>query len=860
MHNIFIILFRNLKFRYFFVLLLSVLTTENLAQELSSNPWKDISESSILSKGTRHIIPQKYRSLNLDQVKVVNILKSVPLENSFAKTDKNAIISIPFPDGTNQDFYLVESPIMEPALADKFPELKTFIIRGVDNSKLLSGRIDYTPLGFHALIFTEEGSVYIDPYKMGDNLNYISYYQKDFIKLNPPVQNQPCLIDNSESQAEIEKILSGNNFALSGNQLRTYRLALAADAEYTAYYGGTVAGAMNGIVTTINRVDAVYEKEVAIRMVLVANNNLLVFTNSSTDPYTNSDGSTMLTQNQTTCDNIIGSANYDIGHVFSTGGGGIAMLGCVCRTGLKAEGVTGGPSPIGDPFDIDYVAHEMGHEFGANHTFNSTSSNCGGGNRASTAAYEPGSGSTIMAYAGICSPDDIQAHSDAYFHVKSIDEIIAYTNSGSGSSCPVITSSGNTAPVVTVPAGGWTIPVSTPFSLTGSATDANGDALTYCWEEFDLGTAGSPNSPSGNAPLFRSFNPVTSPTRIFPQVSDLLNNVQTLGEILPAYTRSLVFRLTARDNKLGGGGVGYNSLSFNVTSTAGPFAVTSPNTNVSWAAFSTQSITWNTANTTASPVSCSAVNILLSTDGGNSWPITLASNTPNDGTESVIIPDNQGTSSRVKIEAVGNIFFDISNVNFSISAPLPVELTSFKVAEIKKGVHIIWETATEVNNNGFQLERSTNNNIFSPIAFVNGHGTTNIKSMYEYIDKSVFSGVYSYRLKQVDNNGEHKYSNVVEVDLGMPKTFVLDQNYPNPFNPTTNISFSLPSAAHVVMKIFDLLGNEASEIVNNNFVEGIHSITVDASKFVSGIYFYTITASIDGAIEFRQTKKMIVLK
>ena len=543
MHNNFFISKRSLMTRFFFLLFILSLATELIAQGVSSNPWKDISEYSISTKGTRYIIPKKYRTINIDSVKVINILKLTSTENTNAAINNKAILTIPFPDGTNQDFSLIESSIMEPGLAAKFPELKTYIIQGVDNSKILSGRIDYSPLGFHALIFTAEGTVYIDPYKMGDNHNYISYYQKVFIKLNPPVQDQPCVVDNPESRAEIEKILSSGNYLLSGNQLRTYRLALAADAEYTTFYGGTVSGAMNGIVTTMNRVDAVYEKEVAIRMILVANDDQIIYTNSATDPYTNTNGSKMLTQNQTTCDNIIGSANYDIGHVFSTGGGGIAYLGCVCISGSKAGGVTGGPSPIGDPFDIDYVAHEMGHEFGGNHTFNSTSSNCGSGNRASTAAYEPGSGTTIMAYAGICSPDDIQPHSDAYFHVKNIDEIIAYTNTGSGNNCPVTTSSGNTAPVVTVPAGGWTIPISTPFSLTGSAIDANGDVLTYCWEEFDLGPAGTPNAPSGNAPIFRSFTPVISPTRIFPQVSDLLNNVQTLGEILPTYTRSLVFRL-----------------------------------------------------------------------------------------------------------------------------------------------------------------------------------------------------------------------------------------------------------------------------------------------------------------------------
>jgi hypothetical protein len=625
--------------------------------------WHDISESGITLVGKRYIIPDSYRTVELNLKQVSSLLKSAPIEYTPEAISGKTTINLPMPDGTNQRFKFWESPTMEPELQAKFPEIRTYTGQGIDDP-YASLKFDLTPEGFHAQILSPNGRVFIDPHNQGDIIHYISYYSRDFHNKDGEFQCQ-LLIDEYQTP-EPENFVT-SPLPPTGPQLRTYRLANAATGEYTAFHGGTVALGLAAVTTSVNRVNGVYEKEVAVRMILVANNNLIIYTNPNTDPYTNNDGGAMLSQNISNLNSVIGSANYDIGHVFSTGGGGVAYLGCVC-TSSKAGGVTGSPTPIGDPFDIDYVAHEMGHQFGGNHSFNGNEGSCSGGNRNASTAYEPGSGSTIMAYAGICGTQDLQAHSDAYFHVISFDEIRVYTNSGSGNGCAVITNTGNSAPVVTVPSGGFYIPKSTPFSLTGSANDPNSDPITYCWEEFDLGPAGHPNSPSGNAPIFRSFSPVTSSTRTFPKLSDLLNNTQTIGEILPTYTRNLTFRLTARDNRAGGGGVDYAQMStFYVDGNSGPFVVTSPNTNVSWPGNSNQTITWNVANTSSSPVNCSNVKILLSTNGGNNFNTVLLASTPNDGSELVTVPNLPTSQARIKVEAVGNIFFDISNVNFNIT-------------------------------------------------------------------------------------------------------------------------------------------------------------------------------------------------
>ncbi|MBV9497622.1 MAG: hypothetical protein JOZ54_25530 [Acidobacteria bacterium] len=646
--------------------------------------WGAISENAIpaLSGAQRFIVPNAYRTVTLDVAGFQTFAANAPME--FTNVASRPVMTLPMPDGSFARFAIEESPVMEPELAAQVPDIKTYRAYGLDDPTA-TARLDVTQFGFHGLILSAGGAVYIDPYRSGDTAHYITYFRRDYVQRTVGIEPFHCDIGDTENASHTvnsaSKLLATAH-APNGSTLRTYRLALAADGEYTQFYGGTISGALAGMTTTMNRVNEVYETEVAVHMNMVANTSLLIYTNPTSDPYKNT--SADLAANQATIDSVIGSANYDIGHLFGTGGGGVAQLGVVCRTNVKARGLTGSSAPVGDAYDIDYVAHEMGHQFGANHTFNGTTSNCGGGNRAASKAYEPGSGSTIMAYAGICGAENLQQHSDPYFHVASYDEILNYISNTA--TCSVNTATGDNPP--NTPNGmTTTVPANTPFYLTSGGTDPDGDALTFCWEEFDLGSAAPPNTDNGTRPIFRSFNPTTSPVRTFPQLSDILNNVSTLGESLPTTTRTMNFRVTVRDGR---GGVTYNTAQVSVTNAAGPFQVTAPNTAVSWAGNSTQTVTWNVANTTAAPVSCANVMVLLSTDGGNTFPTTLLASTPNDGSEAISVPNVATSTGRVRVECVGRPFFDISNANFSITAVVTINVTA--TATTSTNVAVSWSS------------------------------------------------------------------------------------------------------------------------------------------------------------------------
>ena len=643
----------------FFFLLASGLHAQN-------NFFNDVPEATVRQAAQqRVIIPSKYRTLRVDSAGLLSFLQLLPSEEKTINKSMAPVIAIPMPDGTTASFRIWESSAMAPGLSKAHSNIITFTGQGIDDPTATI-KLDWTMYGFHAMILSAvTGSVFMDPYDQQTQTNYISYYKKDYSKTEPFLEKGPIQMNQKAKPAAV---LAGT---CVGSVLRTYRLAVACTNQYARAVTGvarpTKQQVLAKIVTSVNRVNGVYEKELSIRLVLVANDTNVIYTSLTTDPFTgNDDASTLISESQQNIDAEIGDANYDIGHTFSTGGGGLAGLGVVCITGQKAAGITGSASPVGDPYDIDYVAHEMGHQFGANHTFNSEQGACGG-NGVQGINVEPGSGSSIMAYAGICAPENLQANSDPQFQTLSFDEIVDYSNFGSGNGCPVKTNTGNTAPVVNA-GGAFTIPISTPFVLTGSATDVNGDALAYSWEQVDVnGPFGVWNAPSGNAPLFRSFTPTTAAFRHFPKLSSQIANTNVIGEILPGYSRTMQFRLTARDNKAGGGGVCYAQTSVTTSAAGGPFVVTSPNASgIVWFVNDFQTVTWNPAGTAAAPISCANVSIQLSTDGGLTFPVTILASTPNDGTEEIQVPNNVSSSVRIRVMAVGNIFYDFSNNNLTI--------------------------------------------------------------------------------------------------------------------------------------------------------------------------------------------------
>jgi hypothetical protein len=643
----------------FIVLSALLLANAVVAEEgPETNPWQAVSSfSRNFASSQGEIRPKNFRAFNLNHARLQAVLKAAPKESK-AKVSSPVEITLPTPDGRLVRFRFVESSVMDPELEAQFPEIKTYVGQGIDDPTA-TVRFDSMPSGFHAQILSPDGAVYIDPYSRGDTNLYTCYYKRDYRRTEGEftcfAADEPVAVQKAGVKPK----------ALGENSLRTYRLACAATGEYTQFYGGTVAGGLAAIVSAINRVTGVYETEVGIRLVLVAKNNLIVYTNSSTDPYTGNNPGLLLTQNQSNLDFIIGNTNYDIGHVFSTSGGGLAGVGVTCVAGSKAYGETGMYPPIGDAFWIDYVAHEMGHQFGATHTFNGGASGCGG-NRCASTAFEPGSGSTIMAYAGVCGTDNLQPHSDPYFHSASLEQIKAFVTSGAGSASAFITGLTNNSPNIS--AGDYyVIPKSTPFVLSATGIDPDGDSLTWCWEERDLGPC-TPlaSADNGSSPLFRSFSPTSKASRTFPRLSDILNNSVTLGETLPTTTRTMSFRVTARDNHPGGGGMMSADTLVSVWADAGPFRITAPNSAVTWSGY--QTVTWDVAGTTGQPINAADVNILLSTDGGQSFPIVLAANVPNSGAQGVLLPNITTSSARIKVQAADNIFFDISRANFSIAA------------------------------------------------------------------------------------------------------------------------------------------------------------------------------------------------
>ena len=577
-------------------------------------------------------------------------------------------MALPEPGGGFTDFLIADSGTLPPELQAKYPGILSFKGRDARGRRV---RVDVSPLGFQAMVFDPAGVWVVRPEAFGAGDVHLVYRRSE---LEMPGGHGVCEVHGSHPRpAALDPDGGIAPMTETGVVHRRYRAAIAANNRYIAAVGGgTVAGGLAATTTAVNRVNEVYEYEMAIQLTLVPDNDLLMFPSAGSDPFS-SNGTGVINNSTSVINGIIGAGSYDIGHVFTTGSGGVAGLGVVCG-GSKARGTTGLSNPTGDAFYVDYVAHEMGHQFGGNHPFNGSGGSCSGGNRNGSTAYEPGSGTSIMAYAGICSADNLQSHSDPYFHAISLQEITAFTsNASSGGACPVITPNPNQAPVIDAASlsTGYTIPARTPFFMSGAATDPDGDAVSYSWEEWDLG----PQAPlsagdNGSSPIFRTWPPQDSGVRLFPSLSTILGGPALAGETLPTTSRTLKFRLTARDLAGGNGASRSSDASITVHHAAGPFKVTAPTGSAHWRAGQGETVAWDVAGTDAPPIACASVDIDLSTDGGTTWPVMLASGVPNSGSATVTVPSVGTSQARVRVSCADNIFFNVSPADFSVAPGL----------------------------------------------------------------------------------------------------------------------------------------------------------------------------------------------
>lgn len=626
--------------------------------------------------------PEHYQLFQLEDRALEQYLRR------FLPKGETFTMEIPLPDGQLRSFEIRASRNMPEALRQKYPGILNFIGQEANHpANVIRGSL--SKLGFHAVLQVDGKEIYIDPYQKGVRDYHLVYFTKDHL-MDAELREQ---IRHDHSQFETPNILEnprrgGPNSPFVKNRsakvpvaLYQYDIAIAATGEYTQFWGGKEE-ALSAINVALDRVNFVFVRDVSIELRLVAQNDTLIFDDPANDPYTGNDAATLVGENPSVLNQRLGASAFDIGHVLTRGCSGTAAgvsggVGTVCGT-AKARG-SSCQIATNDRFYIGIICHELGHQFGAFHTWNNCPpSNDDAANYNPIAAFEPGSGSTIMSYAGACQDQNITNDSDPYYHVNSIEAIFQYAREGVGAGCAETILTENNRPEVSIPLNdGFFIPVGTPFKLSAVASDPDGDALTYCWEQYDkdffLSEIGAPE---GNEPIFRSFLPTADPTRYFPRLSDLVRNRTNDSEVLPTYNRDLTFRCTVRDNNEIAGGINWQEVRFKSTDAAGPFVLNSLNdSRMSLPAGDYLELTWDVANTDQAPVNCQFVNIRLSLDAGFTYPVMLAQNTPNDGSAFIHLPDTTVDFARIMIEAADNIFFDINDFNFEITPATDTSLT-----------------------------------------------------------------------------------------------------------------------------------------------------------------------------------------
>ena len=589
--------------------------------------------------------------------------------------NEQSLIELPLPDGSYKKVAVQVTQTLSITLQQKFPNVRTYKV--LSDDAIVVGRIDLSPAGFHAMLHTATGKIaYIDPItdvadqeeQQQEQNMYHSYWEAEPDDNMPEIKakrgdtHQCALVHDHAADADynIGEKLQQNSGFISDSAVHKYRLAVSATGEYTAQHGGTKATALAAIASTINRINHIYERDVAIHFELVDNNDQLIFTDSRNDPfYGNVDD--FLQQNQTLITNIIGSDHYDVGHLFTTKGGGVALVGGACRTNVKAMGVSG--YPASERFDLAFVAHELGHQFGATHTFSGTAGLCFSSNRAEATAYEPGSGSTIMSYAGICASDNVQTVVDPLFHIASIQQMSRHKEKQWDKGCGEVFQ--DNANILVVDGGeDYVIPANTPFLLRGEIVTQSSNNTVYNWEQVDSGTASNVDVDTGDNALFRTFLPTSSTQRIFPRLAVILGEKQALGEALPTQSRVMNFQFVAQDSQ---GMTVSDAIQVHVHQDTEQFGLETPQ-NVYQKGIE-NTLVWQVANTNLPPVSCAVVDITLSLDNGHHFDWELAHRVANTGLATIVIPTDLSNSSaaRFKLSCSDNIFFSISNRSFAIS-------------------------------------------------------------------------------------------------------------------------------------------------------------------------------------------------
>lgn len=671
---------KYLKVLFVLILFLNISVTsgQNNHSIWTKSEKADISQKDVLNREAIPVIATYY-TLNMELLQ--SHLKRVPERKSAIQSQ--TILDFPNADGSMTAFRIMEYSVMAPELQAKYPNLRSYVGYSLDGEDKVV-YFSVSSMGLHAMTVSNQNTTeFINPYTKDGAYEAFS---RNAVPKTTSYFECGVIDDGLNRPFGLNFNFDAVNNANDGMR-RTFRLAIGTSVEYTNFHGGTVASAMAAIIVTMTRVNGIYDRELSMRMVLVKDNDLLVSTKNNS-LFSNTGEISLNTE---IVNGIVGASNYDIGHSFTTGSGGSAYLNSAC-TDEKASGTTGLPDPVGDPFAIDFVSHEIGHQFGATHTFNGSTGNCSGNNRSSTTAYEPGSGSTIMSYAGICSPQNIQNNSDEYFHQVSLQQIWDNITAGSAT-CGVLTPTGNAAPTANAGAS-YNIPISTPYKLTGASTDVDGTTThTYTWEQFDLGPSGLPTTTTEFGPMVRSIRGTTNPVRYIPNRSDVMDDggLSSKWEKLASIGRVFNFALTVRDNDERGGQTAVDDMTVTTIDDAGPFAVTSQNSEEIWEVGAIKTVTWDVANTDKAPINTPTVTIKLSIDGGNTFAYTLAEKVPNNGTYEITVPKGTVTNrARVMVEGVDNIFYNVNSSNFKIEMVdflLNFSPTSLTVAQPNEAVY-----------------------------------------------------------------------------------------------------------------------------------------------------------------------------